>query len=297
MPHVTAGETAQESGHNMGRATLRCRNRLCGDHERRHGASAFFQGARARLAEQFKLKIDTQKLVTITSDLAAGETSVSTIIPQIKRELQTITRTTKSNAFVILDDFHLIDWTEQPKFLHLLHGALKGANGWIKVAGLRSLLNYYSAGTSEGLQVPGDAQIISLDLTLENPEAAESHLRAILGSFLRAVGYTASGGVLPDQAFRRLAWATAGVPRDFLQMFARAVEHARRNIRELDRRARHARRVSNRRRAVLEGFEKVIERAHNLTQRIGGNARVESRSVKLGMAEQTIVTLITYLRH
>jgi hypothetical protein len=80
-------------------------------------------------------------------------------------------------------------------------------------------------------------------------------------------------------------------------MFARAVEHARRNIRELDRRARHARRVSNRRRAVLEGFEKVIERAHNLTQRIGGNARVESRSVKLGMAEQTIVTLITYLRH
>jgi histone H3/H4 len=28
-----------------------------------------------------------------------------------------------------------------------------------------------------------------------------------------------------------LAWATAGVPRDFLQMFARAVEHARRNKR------------------------------------------------------------------
>jgi hypothetical protein len=41
----------------------------------------------------------------------------------------------------------------------------------------------------------------------------------------------------------------------------------------------------------------MIERAHDLTQRIRGNARVESRSVELGMAEQTRVTLITYLRH
>ena len=69
------------------------------------------------------------------------------------------------------------------------------------------------------------------------------------------------------------------------------------DIRELERRARHARRVSSGRRGGLEGFDEMIERAHDLTQRIGGNARVESRSVKLGMAEQTIVTLITYLRH
>jgi len=66
---------------------------------------------------------------------------------------------------------------------------------------------------------------------------------------------------------------------------------------ELKRRARHARRVSSERRGVLEGFDEMIEWAHDLTQCIGGNARVESRSVKLGMAEQTIVTLITYLRH
>jgi len=38
-----------------------------------------------------------------------------------------------------------------------------------------------------------------------------------------------SADVLPEAAFRRLVWANAGVPRDFLQMFARAIEHARRN--------------------------------------------------------------------
>jgi Cdc6-like AAA superfamily ATPase len=68
-----------------------------------------------------------------------------------------------------------------------------------------------------------------LDLTLENPEAADRHLRAILESFLKAVGYPLSGAVIPEPAFRRLVWATAGVPRDFLQMFARAIEHAQRN--------------------------------------------------------------------
>ena len=113
--------------------------------------------------------------------------------------------------------------------MHFLHGALKGANGWLKVAGLSSLLNVYSPTTKQGLQVPGDAQYISLDLTLENPEAAEAHLRTILEGFLKAVGYTFSGAVIPAAAFRRLAWVNAGVPRDFLQMFARALEHAQRN--------------------------------------------------------------------
>ena len=113
--------------------------------------------------------------------------------------------------------------------MHLIHAALKGANGWIKAAGLRSLLNYYSASERVGLQVPGDAQLITLDVTLENPERAESHLRAILESFLKAVGYSGTNAVLPQAAFKRLAWANAGVPRDFLQMFGRSIDHARRN--------------------------------------------------------------------
>jgi hypothetical protein len=69
------------------------------------------------------------------------------------------------------------------------------------------------------------------------------------------------------------------------------------DIRNLERRARHARRVSTGRRGGLEGFDEMIERAHDLTQRVGGNARIERRRVELGMAEQTRVTLITYLRH
>ncbi len=182
-----------------------------------------------RVSEVLKKSIDVTALTNVASELAQGSIVPALAVPRIKRALDGVTKATGNNAFVFLDDFHLLDWNAQPKILGLVHGALKGANGWLKVAGLRSLLNYYSASTREGLQVPGDAQAISLDLTLENPEAAEGHLRAILESFLKAIGYSVSPSVLPDATFRRLAWANAGVPRDFLQMFARSVEHARRN--------------------------------------------------------------------
>jgi hypothetical protein len=183
----------------------------------------------SRVSTSIDKTIDIQGLEDIAAELATAQITPAKAVTRIKRELIAITKTTGNYVFVFLDDFHVLDIDEQPKILHLVHGALKGANGWLKVAGLRSLLNHYSSRTHEGLQVPGDAQSISLDLTLENPEAAETHLRKILESFLAAVGYSKSNAIVPVQVFRRLAWASAGVPRDFLQMFARAIEHARQN--------------------------------------------------------------------
>lgn len=152
---------------------------------------------------------------------------VASSAPSLRRVLSNLTKATSGQIYCFLDDFHLIDWEEQPSLLHLLHGVLKGANGWLKVTGLRSLLHWYEPTSRVGLQYPGDVQFLSLDLTLENPSAAESHLAAILNSFMNAIGYSSYGTVLPSQAFRRLVWANAGVPRDFLQMFARSLEHAK----------------------------------------------------------------------
>jgi hypothetical protein len=168
-------------------------------------------------------------LMELSEKLLDGSLQLQRVPPTMKRIIGDLTRELKDHVFVFLDDYHLIDHDSQPLLLHYLHACLKGANGWLKVAGLSSLLNTYAPGTRQGLQVPGDAQIISLDLTLENPEAAEAHLRAILESFLNIVGFKLTHSVIPPVAFRRLVWATAGVPRDFLQMFARSAEHARRN--------------------------------------------------------------------
>jgi hypothetical protein len=129
---------------------------------------------------------------------------------------------------VFLDDYHLVDSDQQPKVAEAIHGALKGARGWLKVAGLRSLLRVYDPKTKKGLQSPGDAQVISLDLTLVDPEAAEEHLRRILSNFLKLIGVDKMNSAVADGAFHRLVWANAGVPRDFLQMFSKSIEHASR---------------------------------------------------------------------
>lgn len=182
-----------------------------------------------RLAASLDISVDTSELRKIADQIHTDQLSIDRVPIRIKRALSKITSSFGGNAFVFLDDFHLIEAASQPELLHVLNGSLKGANGWLKVAGLGTLLNVYSPKTRKGLQVPGDAQFISLDLTLENPEAAEGHLKKILEGFLNAVGYRLTRRVIPDAAFRRLAWANAGVPRDFLQMYGRSLEHAQRN--------------------------------------------------------------------
>lgn len=180
-------------------------------------------------AKRKNTQIDAAKLREASQQIINGTIALNRAPITINRILSEITSALTANAYLFLDDLHLVDYELQPQLLHSLHAALKGANGWLKISGLSSLMNFYSPITQQGLQVPGDAQFISLDLTLQNPEAAETHLKAILEGFLKAVGYPQSRTIVPDEVFQRLAWANAGVPRDFLQMLGRSLEHAQRN--------------------------------------------------------------------
>lgn len=194
-----------------------------------YDACALLAASGKTAAKRLKKDLRADELSGVGGGIIDGQVEISRAPIVIKRALSALTKAINGNAFLFLDDFHLIDSVSQPVLLHALHAALKGANGWLKVAGIGSLLHVYSPSTRKGLQIPGDAQYISLDLTLENPEAAEANLRVILEGFLKAVGYSISPAVISPESFRRLAWANAGVPRDFLQMFGRSVEHAQRN--------------------------------------------------------------------
>src|SRR6202048_4453972 len=58
------------------------------------------------------------------------------------------------------------------------------------------------------------------------------------------------------------------------------------DIRNLQRRARHARRASGGRLVLLDLADEMIERAGGVADRSGGNLRVARRRVELGMSEQ-----------
>jgi hypothetical protein len=169
-----------------------------------------------------------EQLEKFAQSVADGEIAAARLSATFKRLVESLTRSAKADLFIFLDDFHLIQVECQPSLIETIHGSLKGAGGWLKVAGLQSLLKAYDPRSKMGLQTPGDAQVISLDLTLMDPEAAEDHLRKILTSFLQMVGIDKPNQAIAEKAFQRLVWANAGVPRDFLQMFASSIEHAAR---------------------------------------------------------------------
>jgi len=169
-----------------------------------------------------------KKLGQFADDLFKGTIKPDRASAALRRVVSDLTTAVDADLILFLDDYHLVHTDQQAKVVEAIHGGLKGARGWLKVAGLRSLLRVYDPKAKKGLQTPGDAQVISLDLTLVDPEAAEAHLRRILLNFLRLVGVDRLRVAVAERAFHRLVWANAGVPRDFLQMFSKSIEHARR---------------------------------------------------------------------
>jgi hypothetical protein len=174
----------------------------------------------------------TKELNKFADDLFKGSLKPDRSSAALRRAVSAVTTAVNAELFVFLDDYHLVHADQQARVVEAIHGGLKGARGWLKVAGLRSLLKVYDPATKKGLQSPGDAQVISLDLTLVDPEAAEEHLRRILLNFLKLVGVDKLRDAIAEGAFHRLVWANAGVPRDFLQMFSKSIEHAKRANRQ-----------------------------------------------------------------
>lgn len=171
--------------------------------------------------------------------LAAGTPEMSfdkvrQLLPQLRQRTQAFTRTAKRQLFVFIDDAHVLGSNLQPQLFDLLHSILKGAGGWLKIAGVKNLLRLYEPSTRTGLQHPNDVQLISLDLTLVDPSAARDHLTAVLNQFLVPCGFKRSQEVIADRAIDRLVWCSAGVPRDFLSLFDRslgfATHHRRKQV-------------------------------------------------------------------
>ncbi len=58
------------------------------------------------------------------------------------------------------------------------------------------------------------------------------------------------------------------------------------DVRDFQRRARHARRASGGRLVLLDLADETIERAGDVADCIGGDLRVARRGIELGMSEQ-----------
>ena len=144
-------------------------------------------------------------------------------LPEVRALFATAV-TEAMNLFIFLDDFHVVDLSNQPKLLGFLYSVGRGNNVFLKLSAIETLTRSWDAKAHTGLQVPHDAQTIELDYNLTMPDKAATHLEGILDAHaiycgLPSVRFLCTSG----DVLSRLVWVSAGVARDALNLFAQAM--------------------------------------------------------------------------
>ncbi|WP_017324658.1 ATP-binding protein [Synechococcus sp. PCC 7336] len=146
------------------------------------------------------------------------------LIPRIRRAFGKIV--SESGIFVFLDDIHVISEVLQPILLDKLYSICRGNRVFLKISGIEQFVKLRDPASRQGLETPGDIQVIRLDYNLTMPDKSKNHIQEILNSHatycgLQSVDYICGKGVID-----RLVWVAAGVPRDALYLFARAISES-----------------------------------------------------------------------
>ena len=164
----------------------------------------------SRLREQPLKAVDAQRVIT-----------------ELHYVLHVLSKETDSDIFIFIDDMHYMQRSELPGLLDMLHALTRDNRVWLKVAGIRHQCRWFSDDPPTGLQSGHDAQIISLDVTLEEPEKARGFLWSIFRTYSEEAGVRNISRFLGSAAVDRLVLASGGVPRDFLTLSASAIQIAR----------------------------------------------------------------------
>lgn len=129
-------------------------------------------------------------------------------------------------TLIVLDDFYHVPFDNQPDVLAYLHQIVKNLGIFLKVCGVRHRLQPFVEGDPpRGMQVGQDAAEISLDITLERFQAAQSFLEKVLVGICEPLGVSIDT-LITDGGGQRLVLGSGGVARDYLQLTQDALRNA-----------------------------------------------------------------------
>lgn len=146
------------------------------------------------------------------------------LIPTIRRILARAT--SQNHIFIFLDDLHVISDSLQPILLDKLYSICRGNQIFLKISGIEQFIKLRDSASRQGLETPGDIQVIRLDYNLTMPDKSKEHIQAILNSHAVYCGLNNIGSICNSGALNRLVWVAAGVPRDALYLFSQAVSES-----------------------------------------------------------------------
>jgi hypothetical protein len=164
--------------------------------------------------------------VLIRADSIDDETAQRTI-PDIQYVLRRGLSALGSDLYIFVDDFHCIPRDQQPEILDILHSCVRDCRAWLKIASIKNLTRWFRSSPPTGLQTGQDADIIDLDVTLQEPEKLRGYLSDILTRYCIEVGIQRPSTLFRNEAIDRLLLASGGVPRDFLVLASASVGRSR----------------------------------------------------------------------
>ncbi|WP_345471188.1 hypothetical protein [Actinoallomurus oryzae] len=159
---------------------------------------------------------------------APSTNEITALIPRIQRVLKRFLDTAGLQLFVFIDDFYYLSRAQQPRVLDMLHGCVRDANAWLKIASIRHLTRWFQSSPPLGLQTIHDADLLDLDVTLQDPARAKEFLENIFLQYARHVGVPALTRLFHGAALDRLVLASGAVPRDYLVLAASSIAKAQR---------------------------------------------------------------------
>ncbi|MEU9965132.1 hypothetical protein [Streptomyces malaysiensis] len=154
--------------------------------------------------------------------------SVHRLVPMAQRAMKRFLETSGVEMFIFIDDFYYLPRNDQPRILDMLHGAVRDCNAWLKIASIRHLTRWFQSSPPLGLQTMHDADLLDLDVTLQDPQRAKKFLESILVQYGKHVGVNSLTRLFHSSALDRLVLASGAVPRDFLILAGSSIMKAQR---------------------------------------------------------------------
>ncbi|WP_156297379.1 hypothetical protein [Mycobacterium paragordonae] len=153
-------------------------------------------------------------------------------IPAVNSALRKILVPEILAFYLFIDDFYLYPMKLQASLLDKFASTFRDCNAWIKLASIERLTRIFEPSTRLGLEVPHDATVIDLDVTLEQPSATQKFLESVVQSYITSVHIASPRSIAKPEALGRLVLSSGGVPRDYLNLFANSIVGARKTRRQ-----------------------------------------------------------------
>jgi hypothetical protein len=174
-----------------------------------------------------RLQIEAEKFGELRESGGTEPSQIGMRLPALNQVLRSVLRDGLLRLYIYIDDFYLLPISVQPVFLDYLAAMLRDCDGWLKIASIERLTRPFEPSSRIGLEFPHDARSIDLDVTLEDPAAAQSFLESLVLNYTTTAGLGAPSTIAKSEALGRLVLASGGVPRDYMNLFASSIVIAR----------------------------------------------------------------------